>query len=180
MSKEKCGACPLVCELREKAAEVVAALPITEVESDFIQQQYDGAHEAVEQHELLQAEEDVVSDVIGLPGLTSYSPEDHIAAHDRMIEAGQLLGQNLDQNYMLLRGGAEWAGYATRMADELEASCDRGVRHGLRVPLIDVVIPTPEQIGNDYCGANRGLQDHADFQLRLGEIGITNQLGHEA
>jgi hypothetical protein len=172
MSAENCIACPVVCSLRDKAREVLAELPLTEVASDFTERQYRDALAREESHGLLQAEESVIRDVIGLPGLTDYSAESHVAALDDVIKTGELYGTDQYQNGLLRKHGEKWATAALELADGLEAHCDSGLRHGLRVPLVDVVVPTPEQIGADYCGSHPGMRDSADVHLLRGTIGV--------
>jgi hypothetical protein len=157
---ENCGNCLLVCDLRQNAETVTAAIATAELAK------------GVAAANLLAASaqagaEKLINDALGDGGYNTdlaNALDKTRGAIDANVDAEQVT------NALQLAGGEQWAKTAVETATNAELHCD-GPRRGVRVPLVGVVIPLPFGKGNEYCGSQlRGAAQAIGF---MGQRAVT-------
>lgn len=92
------------------------------------------------------------------------------AAFDQGHKADSQYYTHTRDNGALLSQGQGWVVSAKTTAADAMSECS-GPIHGIRIPLVDVVVSTPDFIGTDHCGAPQ--RELTEFVLRMGaNLGI--------
>lgn len=163
-----CLDCSTVCALRSLAEQVTANLPTAGAEALVREVAVDDTRASVESAELRLLEAKTVNDMVGLHVEdTDGSEEDLANARQAKIAALGGVIENNDQTHMLRGFGPYWAGRARALANECVEVCD-GPRRGLRLPLLQLVVPLPW--GKKHCGSP--LRKYAESHMRMADSGI--------
>lgn len=152
MNKRCSTECPgSPCALLRAADQVEERIPVADFETELLKDQ------------VVQADADILAVELRID--LAYAVGENIdaslvtQAFDQGFAADAAYHDHLIDTVPIRMQGKEWVEQARSVANTAMSECD-GPIHGIRVPFLDLIIPTPAFVGKDHCGApNEYLPD---------------------